>query len=466
MNTQQLGQVVSIPSPTPGMINSDVMRLTQNGALLPYIADHVYCQYGKNFFTAFAENWMDKRFDSSTEIYHTEESQQIYTVKYSGATNLVATGAGAQLTVPIAGSIGSTGYAPVQPGYFVGVPPLAKLAKVISVTPPNIVIEPVDKNYKITLLPGQELIIAPAAIAASCGCETFPSSAKTPGLMYKSQMMIIKKFLKICGEDLAQWLSNRWLFPLMTVEDPCKEVEVWWHSDLDQMWFEFLYAKQMYAMIGEDITNTSANFTGLKSTTGIIHILRGRATQEPVPASVGITVDYFRRIGKKLKGMRNFCNQYGVWSGSEHRSDIDEAFETLGNVQRTENMSCAFMGKDLERCLQFGFTGVKMDGIEYYFHDENSLNDPGFLGAEGFTGPETTFMVPLCKLPCGNKMSTAFIIRYLSGNGINRELIENDYGILRPGSNHSECDWHEWMLMSQFGIDAYCLNNFIFTESV
>jgi hypothetical protein len=466
MNTQTLNQIVAgLP-----MIDTNAMRLTQNGALLPYIADHVFCQYGKNFFTAFAENWMDKRYDSSTEIYHTEESQQIYTVKV--AADVPAGAAGGQVVVPYIQNT-NAGFTNVQAGYFVGVPPLAKLAKVISVNvgAKTMVIEPGDIQYKIALKANQELIVAPAAIAASCSCDVFPSSMKTPGLMYKSQMMIIKKFLRICGEDLAQWLMNRWLFPLMSAQDPCKEVEVWWHGDLDQMWFEFMYAKQMYAMIGEDITNTSANFTGLKSTTGIIHLLRGRATQEPVPASVGITIDYFRRIGKKLKGMRNYCDQYGVWSGSEHRSQIDMTFETLGNVQRTEEMSCAFMGKDLQRCLQFGFSGIKLDGIEYYFHDETSLNDPGFLGAEGFTGPETTFMVPLCKLPCGNKMSTAFIMRYLSGNGVNRELIERDYGILRADENAfnptgGPCDYHEWMLMSQFGIDAYCLNNFIFTESI
>lgn len=460
MNTQTLPQVIAgIP-----MINGQVMRMTQNGALLPYIRDHIYCNYGKNYFTAFAEAWMDKQYDSSTDIYHTEESQQIYTVKV--AANAAAAGAGAQVTVPYDDS--GTGFSNVQPGYFVGIPPLGKMAKVISVntTAKTMVIEPNDKQYKITLLAGQELIIAPAAIAAACGCDVFPSSMKTPGLMYKSNMMIIKKFLRVCGEDLAQWLADRWLFPLMSVTDPCQEDEVWWHAALDQMWFEFMYAKQMFAMIGEDITNDTANFAGLRSTTGIIHMLRARATQEPVPASIGITADYFKRIGKRMKGMRNYCNQYGVWSGMEHRSQIDTVFEAMGNVQRTEQMSCAFMGGNRQRCLQFGFDGVKMDGIEYYFHDEDSLNDPGFLGAAGFTGPETTFMVPLCKLPCGNKMATAFIMRYLSGNGVNRELIENDYGILRPGSNHSECDWHEWMLMSQFGVDAYCLQNFIFTESI
>src|SRR5204863_2775413 len=137
-------------------------------------------------------------------------------------------------------------------------------------TAKTMVIEPNDKQYKLAVTAGQELIVAPAAIAAACSCDVFPSSMKVPGLMYKAQMMIIKKNLRICGEDLAQWLSDRWLFPLMSVVEPCDETEVWWHSDLDQMWFEFMYAKQMFAMIGEDITNDTQNFAGLKSTTGII----------------------------------------------------------------------------------------------------------------------------------------------------------------------------------------------------
>jgi hypothetical protein len=92
---------------------------------------------------------------------------------------------------------------------------------------------------------------------------------------------------------------------------------VWWHAELDQMWFEFMYAKQIFAMIGEDITNDAANFSGLKSTPVFSTCFVRRATQEPVPASVGITIEYFRRITKKLKGMRNYCDQYGVWAGAE-----------------------------------------------------------------------------------------------------------------------------------------------------
>jgi hypothetical protein len=446
------------------MITGQVMKMTQGGQLLPYITDHVYCNYGKNFFTAFLELWMDKRYDSSTEIFHVEESMQIYTIKV--AADATAAGAGQAVTITINTGLG-TGLMAVQPGYFVGIPPLAKMGRIASVNAATkqIVVEPNDKLFTIKVRTGDDLIVAPAGVVAACSCTEFPNSMKLPGLMYKSQMMIIKKNLKICGEDLAQWLSDRWLFPLKSVVDPCQDVEVWWHAELDQLWFEFMYAKQIFAMIGEDITNDAANFSGLKSTTGILHMLRARATQEPVPATVGITIEYFRRITKKLKGMRNYCDQYGVWAGAEFRSQIDAIFDNMVNYNSNE-VSWNFLAGDKERGLRLGFDALKIDGIEFYFHDENSLNDPGLLGASGFNGPETMFMIPLCKIPCGNKMATTFIIRYLAGNGVNRELIENDYGVLRPGSESSNCDWHTWSLMSQFGIDAYCVQNMILTESV
>lgn len=458
-NTNGLTQVgTGVP-----MINGDVMRMTNGGVLLPYIAESIYCNYGKNFFTTFAEMWMDKRYDASTEIYHVEESPQIYTVR--ATADATAAGPGQPITVSYANNI--AGLAPVQKGFFAAFPPLGKMGKItnVSVNAKTFTVEPNDIQYTLSIKAGQDVIIAPAAVVAACSCDVFPGSVKTPGLMYKSQMMTIKKNLRICGEDLAQWLSNRWLFPLKSITDPCEDIEVWWHGDLDLMWFEFTYAKQIFAMLGEDITNNSANFTGLKSTTGIIHMLRARATQEPVPASVGITMDYFKRIAAKTKTMRNSCKEYGVWSGYEHRSEIDTALE--GKVIKNDCCeSWNFLAGDKPRGIRFGFDAIKIDGVEFYLHDEDSLNDPGFLGAAGFTGPTTTFMVPLCKLPCGNGMATAFIMRYLSGNGVNRELIENDYGILRPGSNHSDCDWHEWSLMSQFGIDAYCMQNFIWTESI
>lgn len=453
-NTQPL-VISGIP-----IVNEQVMRLTNQGQLLPYIVDHVYCNYGKNYFTTFAEMWMDKKYDSDTEIYHTEESQQIYTVKVAAD---VTGAAGAQVTVNYGANV-IAGYTNVQQGYFVAVPPIGKLAKVVSVNVAahTMVIEPADKQYAIILVAGQELIIAPAAIMASCSCDIIPSSKKLPGFMYKSKMMIIKKNLAVCGEDLAKWLGNRRIFPIKSLEDPCKEIDVWWHADLDQMWFEFMYAKQVFAMLGEDITNDSANFTNIKSTTGILPMLRSRATQLPV-SSAGIDFTWFATFTAKLKRLRQYCDQYSLWSGATHRAQIDTALE--GKVTK-EDVSWNFLDGDKERGLRLGFDALKLNGIEFYFHDEASLNDPGFLGAAGFNGPETTFGLPLCQVPCGNDMGTPLMIRYLAGNGINRELIENDYGILTPGSNKSECDAHTWSLMSQFGLDAYCLNYWIFSESI
>jgi len=444
------------------MINGEVIKLTNNGRLLPYIADTVYCNFGKNYFTTFAEMWMDKKYESSTEIHHIEEGMQLYIIK--ATADATAPAAGAQVSFNYSANVIGN-YAAVQKGFFVVIPPNGKMAKVVDVNPTTktVIIEPNDKNYKINIKAGNELIIAPAAIRASCECFNFQSGKKIPGLSYKSKMMIIETGKTICGEDLAQWLESRTLYPMKSIET-CEDVQVWWHEDLNQMWFEFMQAKQIYAMFGDDITqDTSLNFTNLKSTTGVYHILRARATQIPVPATVGITIDWFKRMSLRLKGIRKYCDQYSLWMGKNHRSQADTALEALVTKQ---DLSWNFLDNDKERGIRLGFDAVKVDGIEWYLHDEDSLNDPGFLGADGFNGPDTTFGVPLCRMPCGNESVTPLRINYLAGNGINRELVENDYGVLRPGSKDSNCDRHTWSLMSQFGIDAYCMNNWIFTESL
>lgn len=455
----------TIPQTIAGqpMINGDVMRLSQGGRLLPYIKDTVFCNFGKNYFTTFAEYWMDKDYVPDTEIYHVEENLQIYTIRANAA--VTAAGAGAAAVIPYANNV-LPGAINIQAGYFVALPPLGKLAKVtaVDVNAKTFTIEPADKLYTITIGAQQDLIIIPASLVAACGCVDIPSSIKTPGMLYKSRMGIIEKQKKICGEDLAKWLESRTLFPLKKMDDSCEDVQVWWHADLDQMWFEFTLAKQMFVMLGEDVSNDSGNWTGLKSTTGVMHILRSRASQEPVALSAGTDYLYWKRLTKKIKRIRNYCTQYGFWQGPNHRSFTNEAFE--GKVTK-QDISWGFLQSSAERGIEFGFDAAKIDGIEYYFHDEASFGDPGFLGAAGFNGPDTSIGIPLCKVQCGQRgVSTPIVLNYLAGNGINRELIENDYGILRPGSHNSKCDWHEWQLKTQFGIDFYCPNYFIFSEGI
>lgn len=457
-NAPRQQMVANIP-----MVNGDVMKLTQGGRLLPYIKDTVFCNFGRDYFSTFAEMWMDKDYVPATEIFHIEEGLQIYTIKITA--NAAAGTPGGAVTLTYGANI-VTGMTNIQPGFWVGIPPIGKLGKIVSVNYTNrtFVVEPADITYQITLTAGNELIIIPASIMASCSCDIIPSSKKIPGLMYKSQMMIIKKNLKICGEDLAKWLEGRNLFPMKKTDDKCEDVEVWWHEDLSILWREFTFAKQMFVMLGEDITNNTANFTNLKSTTGVLPIMRTMATQLPVALATGTNYAYWEAFTKKIKRLRNYCTQYGVWQGANHRAQTDAAFE--GKVTKFD-VSWDFLDNDKERGIRFGFDAAKINGIEFYFHEEASLNDPGFLGAEGFNGPDTTIAVPLCKLQCGQRgLSTPIVINYLAGNGINRELMENDYGYLRPGSESSNCDWHAWDLASQFGIDFYCPKFFVYTEGI
>lgn len=455
---QKNGQVVA----GINQVDGTVMRLTQGGRLLPYIVDSVYMNFGQNYFTTFAEHFMDKRYTSSQDIYHIEEHQQIYTIKIT--TDKQAIQPGGEVTLNYANNIAG-GLINIQPGYFVGIPPLGKIGRINSVdtNAKTFKVQPNDKEYRINVYAGNELIIIPAAIVAACSDTFIPSGKKLPGFLYKSKKMIIKKNLRICGSDLAQWLENRTLFPLKSLEDPCEDINVWWHGDLEQMWMEFTQAKQMFGMLGEDITNNVDNFANLNSTTGTLPALRSRAMQEPVSQSVGINIDYFKRMNKRLKRIRNYCNQYSFWFGSELRAQADSA---LDEKVIKNDLSWNFLDGDKERGIRFGFDAVKIDNIEYYLHDEGSLNDPGFLGADGFNGPYTGFGVPMCKLACGNDLRTPIVLDYLAGNGVNRELIEDDYGVLRPGSGGKNEDWHEWKLMSEFGLDFYGLNNFFFTEAI
>jgi hypothetical protein len=116
---------------------------------------------------------------------------------------------------------------------------------------------------------------------------------------------------------------------------------------------------------------------------------------------------------------------------------------------------------DSEKCVNFGFDSFVKNGITVHLHEEASFNDPGFLGAAGFNGPDTGIGIPLCQLQCGANVRTPVVINYLANPeaGYSREFEQWDHGVLKPDSNNSTCDYHSWHLRAEKGFGAYCLEH-------
>jgi hypothetical protein len=296
-----------------------------------------------------------------------------------------------------------------------------------------------------------------------CVCDEGKSSHKLPGVAYKSELMVVSRDLAICGRDLAKWCKNLFLYQMRDPLDPCKEIDVWWHADLNQMFLEFTQGWAMLLMLGEANSNPAAG--NYSSTTGFMPTLRARGSYSSYAAATGFQLADIDAMTNKIKSQKGYCTEYGLWAGRTLRQNIDDA---LGNKFTNGSISYGVFDCKAEKCVNFGFDAFVKNGITFYLHDEDMLNDPCFLGAAGFNGPTTGFAVPLCQIQCGNDYKTPIVINYLENPeaGYSRELEQWDFGVLKPETKPDNCDFHKWHLQADKGFEMYCPERFHLIEAL
>jgi hypothetical protein len=441
------------------IINGNFYKLAYQGRIIPYIKESVFCSFGKNYFSSFIDMWADSEPVTSQEIFHTEESEQVW--KFRPAQN-VSGAPGMPVAIPIRGAdhyLGG-GYSHVQPGFLVAFPPIGKMGRVTavdtSVSGGHVAtVVPFDSAYAINVTTSQDIIIIPIQIRKPGSCDEGNSTSTIPGLTYKSRLMIATKDLKIEGSDLAMWTEDIFTVKTRSVLNPCEEVDVLWHNDLDQMLLEFTQGWSMAFMMAEEVANPHVDIQGYGGTTGYLHALRARGSYHTYAQADGLAILDFDVMSDKIKAKRGYCTEYGVWSGMIARRNIDDDFgERFGQGQISYG---TFQGSQ-EKAIDFGFQSFVKNGIEWHLHEEASFNDPGFLGAAGFNGPNMSIALPLCQMQCGNETTTPLKINYLASEkaGYSREFEQWDHGVLKPDSNNSTCDWHAWHLRSEKGFQMYC----------
>lgn len=452
------------------VINGDFFRVANQGRILPYYKDTIFTAFGKNYFSSFLDVWADTEAVCVDEIFHVEENEFMYKVK--PAADVTGSGPGDPATITIApGShaLGGT-HTIVQPDYVVVFPPLNKLGKVVSVDTDTdgaheMVVVPFDDAYTISVKATEDILVIPFNLRKRCDTAEGKSSSIYPGVAFKSELMIAGKTLKICGSDLASWCEKLMLYKTMSPLDGCKEVEVWWHADLDLMFFEFMQAWAMMFMVGEAVNNDNVAIGEYKASVGFLNALRARAAFHPLSASDDVDLDDLDAITDLIKGRRGYCDQYGFWLGRNIRKDIDNA---MGDRFVNGSISYGAFDGFEQKAISFGFDAIKKNGIEMYLHDEETFNDPGFLAADGFNGPNMMFGIPLCRMMCNGELKTPVVINYLANEkaGYSRELEQWDYGVLKPESNNQTFDGHTWQLRAEKGPEFWALDRYIFAEKL
>lgn len=459
-----MSAVANIP-----ILNGDFYKIAHNGRITPYIKESVFCAFGKNYFSSFLDMWADTESVCDQEIYHVEENEQVW--KFKPAT--AVTGApGQAVSIPIAAGYHYLGgqYTHVQPGFLLAFPPLGKIGRVTAVdtfSPGNhrATVVPFDDSYTISVSATDDIIVIPIQIRKPGSCDEGNSSSTIPGLTYKSRLMIATKDLKIQGSDLAKWCDNVFNVKTRSPLDPCREVDVLWHADLDQMLLEYTQGWSMAFLMAEEVANPHVDVAGYGGTTGYLHALRARGSYHTYPVGVGMALPDIDTITDKIKSKRGYCTEYGIWAGKVMRRGFDEM---LGGAFGGGAISYGAFSGSQEKAVDFGFQSFTKNGVEFHLHEEASFNDPGFLGAAGFNGPNTAIMLPLCQMQCGNETTTPLKIMYLANPkaGYSREFEQWDHGVLKPESNNSTCDWHAWHLRSEKGFKMVCPEHHWMIEGV
>lgn len=451
------------------VINGDFFKVANAGRILPYFKETVYCSFGKNYFSTFIDMWADSEAVCDNEIFHVEESQDCWTVTPAANATASAPGASVQITLSAADHYLSGKYSKPQEKYPVLFPGIGKAGKIIDVDTTSdgahvITVAPNDPNYTITVTTSENLIIVPVVLRGVGNCDSSNSSSKLPGITYKSKLMNVYKELKIEGRDLAKWCDKLFLYPMRDPLDPCKVNQVWWHNELNQMMLEFMVGWSILMMMGEDNTNTGVAGSH-EMTTGFMPTMRARASYQSYSLSGGIDLDDIDVITGKIKSIRNYCDEYGWWAGKNQRRDLDKI---LGEYFDAGAITYGAFSGDQAKSVNFGFQAFTKNGIAFFLHDESSLNDKCFLGANGFNGPDLGFLVPLCKMMCGNDVKTPIVLNYLANEkaGYSRELEQWDWGVLKPATKPDNCDNHTWALQSDKGFEQWCPERFWLIEAL
>jgi hypothetical protein len=441
------------------VLNNEFMQLAHDGRLLPYHKDTIMVNY-KNSMATFFEHYMSTEDVTKMEVNHVEQNPACYKVK----TGAAASGNdGEEVWVPLNTNsmfMGGTTSMP-QVGFMAQLPPMAKNTVIVDIdrtaNAHRMKLRPADPSYAIDLSAGAEVVIVPINLAASGDCTVFDSVARQPGKVFRNTLQTVRRSLKVLGEELVTFKEDCTLYPVL--DDKGQSHDYLWHHSLSQTVDEFEMGKHQMLFTGEELTNTG--FTGKKGTTGFMWALRAAGGYH------GYAGDFdkveWQAVTRKMIAERVFCKQYAFWQGFALNQDTENILST----ESAGKLSWGAFGGDSDKWINYGWTGFKMDNVEFYLNTDRHFSDPCYLGADGFGYNQLGVMVPLEEITDtkGNTHKHV-VVNYLASQGMSRRFMQWDTGILKPETNSTNCDYHVWNFLSTLGMEAWAMNAFYLVEKL
>jgi len=409
--------------------------------------------------SSFMEMFMTKDYVAGTTIKNVEKNPPIYQAKVSAA-GATAGGAGLAVWVPLHASSQFTSgkFKLPKKGYtmLLNQSGVTKSAYVVDVdntaNAQRIQLKPYDITLTITLAANAIMQVVPASMVASGNCEIFESSHPLPGVTFTSTLFTAKKHLVINGEELASYTDRQFLFPVTDIHG--KTVNYWWSADLSLLYEEFEMAKYRWRMLGEKNTNTGF---GGKGSDGFITAVEAGGQSHNYTGTFDMAD--FEAVAAKFVAERVNVNNFAVWAGYNLRYDLDKVVDAASFGRITWNVFGTGMQ---DKFVDFGFSGVKVNGKTFYFNEEENFSDPGFLGATGWNYTDTGIIIPLDSTTTqGNRVTTFFENLYQRGNGYSRELEMRNFGKLDNPNYQGTCDNHTWEVDSTLGFRMHYRHAFM-----
>lgn len=451
-------------------------NVLQASRLNPYYKDTVACGFGKNMWSSFMDIWADNDFICSPTWRRVEEQYDCKTLTVNAAT-IIPTGTTLTITSPYKAS---DAYTNIQPGWGLYVPSIGKNLYVESVatTPAGaftMVVRPRDGSYSGGIGGGATLLVQPLNLRNEGACNIGNSSSAVPGIERTYSMGIYSRIYRVTRTAAQSFCKDMYIFKDVRVtNDGCEEFDTLWHADLQNMYEEFYYGIEAERLLGEGITNGNVSIT--RAMTGLMPQLRTKAQTMNYDIA-GYSVSNIDTATKNIKKKRGYCNEYFLYGGMNWRSQIDTAlkadflngavsygaFEGLFDYNSAPGALEGQTGGGKQRAISYGFTSVQRNGVTLHLHDLDAFNDECFGGATGFDYPNTYFGMPACKLLCNGNMSKSIRLTYLQDNGTglgSSSFIMRDRGILRE-DNWQGCDYHEWEVLSEEGLEVVCADRWI-----
>lgn len=439
--------------------------LAWNAYKVPEYYEYIIQRYGNQSITGLMDMYGTKTTRADKTFFHMEDNRLHSTLVVDAQT---AAGAGLPVTLTIAAGSHVMGGAksPVQPRFAVqfkdGKMGLVTVKDETTPGAHEITVEPFDTNYTISTSANETLTVIPANFVGAGSCVQ-PSQIKVPGFKYQNTMETIRTDLTIDGEMLAAW--NGKMRVVKGVDKRTGKVtDCWWNELLGDYYQQFMNAREILLITGENITNSTLtggayNLTGFN---GLINSIIPGGNVQNYSSSIGFKLTDWKLMALRLDRERA-CNEFYGEMGNEIFMDFqDELKAAFPNGA----VSFASFNNNAQAALKWGFSSFEAYGYTLHLRKLPLFTDPSLLGMTGSKFPGNAILIPACKTTDNAGDPTSYIqITHLAGCGYERMFhhgVTGGASWLPETMRTDACDSVTFTYLEQFGFELFKNNHFYY----